>query len=294
MGILRAIIPFVCLCFVSFLGTGSIALADDPATVKVKLYATIVQGAKPLNDDRIAWSISPLGKDGTPTQEMTKASPEVQLVPGRYRFTAKLEYATAMREITVSQAAKYELPLEAGWARFQMVPNRKAKPLEENVQWQIYRYSKSGVDEARKVVEVAAPSVQFTLPPGWYSVRAKYQGIVSDMVAEVKAGTLYKYTVVAYAGKVRFSAVDSGGKALKKDVVWTIERVSKSQGGKRVPVTVDQTAAPNLMIGEGQYIVIAKSGDLVGETAFDIEATREKKVTVKLKQVNTAAAAGGG
>jgi hypothetical protein len=293
MGILRAIIPFVCFCLVSLLGINTTVLADDAATVKVKLYATIVQGAKPLKDDRIVWSISPLGKDGTPAQEMTKAAPEVQLVPGRYRFTAKLEFATATREITVSEAAKYELPFEAGWARFEMIPNRKAKPFEDNVQWQIYRYSKSGVDESRKIVELAAPSVQFTLPPGWYSVRAKYQGIVSDMVAEVKAGTLYKYTVVAYAGKVRFSAVDAAGKTLK-NVVWTIERVSKSQGGKRLPVTVDQTAAPNLMIGEGQYVAVAKSGNLVGETAFDIQATREKKVTVKLKQVSTAAAASGG
>jgi hypothetical protein len=294
MGILRSIIPFVCYGLVSLLGSGTIALADDAATVKVKLYATIVQGAKPLKDDRIAWSITPLSKDGTPAQEMTKAAPEVQLIPGRYRFTAKLEYATAAREITITDAAKYELPLEAGWARFQMVPNRKAKPLEENVQWEIYRYSKAGVDESRKVTATNAPSVQLTLPPGWYSVRAKYQGIISDMVAEVKAGTLYKYTVVAYAGKVRFTAVDAAGKTLKKDVVWTIERVSKSQGGKRAPVTVDQTAGPTLLIGEGQYVVVAKSGDLVGETAFDIEATRDKKVTVKLKQVNTAAAGSGG
>jgi hypothetical protein len=292
VGILRTIIPFACFVFVSCLGTGSIALADDPATVTVKLYATIVQGAKPLKDDRIAWSILPLEKDGTPKQEMTAAAPDVQLVPGRYRFTAKLEFATAMREVTVTQGAKYELPFEAGWARFQMVPTSKAKPIADKVQWQIYRYSKSGVDESRKVIETVAPDVQLMLPPGWYSVRAKYQGIVSDMVAEVKAGTLYKYTVVAYAGKVRFSAVDAAGKALKKDVVWTIERVSKSQGGKRIPVTVDQTASPHLMIGEGQYVVVAKSGDLVGETAFDIEAAREKKVTVKLKQV-TAAAAGG-
>lgn len=294
MGILRAVIPFVCFGFVSLLGTGNIALADDSAAVKVKLYATIVQGAKPLKDDRIAWSISPLSKDGTPTQQMTAASPEVQLVPGRYRFTAKLEFASAMREITVSQAAKYELPFEAGWARFQMVPDRKAKPLDDKVQWQIYRYSKSGIDESRKVIEAVASNVQYMLPPGWYSVRAKYQGIVSDMVAEVKAGTLYKYTVVAYAGKVRFTAVDAAGKAVKKDIVWTIERVSKSQGGKRVPVTVDQSAAPHLLIGEGQYVVVAKSGNMVGETAFDIQATRDKKVTVKLKQVTEAAAGGGG
>jgi hypothetical protein len=290
--ILRTIIPFFLLGFVSLLGPGGTVLAADAAAVKVKLYATIVQGAKPLKDDRIAWSISPLSEGATPAQEMKAAAPEVQLLPGRYRFTAKLEYATAVRELTISQAAKYELALGAGWARFEMIPDRKAKPITDNVQWRIYRYSKKGVQEAHKVVEVAAPSVQFTLPPGFYTVRANYQGIVSDMVAEVKAGILYKYTVVGYAGKVRFEAVDAAGKAIKKDVVWTIERISKSHGGKRLPVTTDQTAAPHLMIGEGQYIAIARAGDLVGEVPFDVKATREKKVTVKLKQTTTAASGG--
>ena len=289
MRILRTIIPFFLLGFVSLLGHGGVALADDPAAVKVKLYATIVQGAKPLKDDRIAWSISPLSEGGTPAQEMKAAAPEVQLLPGRYRFTAKLEYATAMRELTVSQAAKYELALGAGWARFEMIPDRKAKPINDNVQWRIYRYSKKGVHESHKVVEVAAPSVQFTFPPGFYTVRAQYQGIVSEMVAEVKAGILYKYTVVGYAGKVRFAAVDAAGKTVKNNIVWTIERISKSHGGKRLPVTTEQSAAPHLMIGEGQYVAIARAGDLVGETPFDVKATRENKVTVKLKPVNTAA-----
>lgn len=293
MRILRTIIPFFLLGFVSLLGQGDVAFAADAAAVKVNLYATIVQGAKPLKDDRIAWSISPLSEGATPAQEMKAAAPEVQLLPGRYRFTAKLEYATAMREITVSQAAKYELPFEAGWARFQMIPDRKAKPIDDNVQWRIYRYSKKGVEDAHKIYEGAAPSVQLTLPPGWYTVRAKYQGIVSEIAAEVKAGILYKYTVVGYAGKVRFAAVDAAGKSIKKDIVWTIERVSKSHGGKRLPVTTEQTATPHLMIGEGQYVVVARAGDLVGEAPFDIKATREKQVTVKLKQTSTAASASG-
>lgn len=287
MPIVRTIVSLVAFCIVASLA--STGLAADP--VKVKLQAAIVQGAKALKDD-ISWSISPIGDDGTPKQQLTKAAPEVQLLPGRYRVTAALGHATATKEITVAAAGKHELVFDAGWARFQMIPSRKAKPLEANVQWQIYRYSKSGVNESRKIVEVVAPNVQLTLPVGWYSVRAKYQGIVSDMVAEVKAGTLYKYTVVAYAGKVRFAAVDAKGKAVKKDITWTIERVGKNQGGKRLPVTTDKTAAPNLLLGEGKYVVVAKAGDLVGETPFDIEADREKKVTVKLKPVSTAASGG--
>jgi hypothetical protein len=38
-----------------------------------------------------------------------------------------------------------------------------------------------------------------------------------------------------------------------------------------------------MLLGEGKYVVVVKVGDLIGEAPFDIQATREKKVTVKLK-----------
>ena len=159
-----------------------------------------MQGAKPLKDD-IKWSIAPLSKDGTAAQEVTKASPEVQLAPGKYRVTATLGFATAARDITVAGAGKQELVFDAGWAHVQMVPSRKAKPIKENVHWTIYRFTGGGVDEKAETQRADGPSPQLTLPKGWYMVRAKYQGIVSELVAEVKAGTLYNYTIVAYAGK---------------------------------------------------------------------------------------------
>lgn len=288
MRILRPFILFLSFTLLSLPALSLAVLADDASPVKVKLQATIVQGAKALKDD-IKWSIAPLSKDGTAAQEMVKAAPEVQLLPGRYKVTATLDFAVVSRDITVAGADKFELVFDAGWARFQMIPNRKAKPIEENVQWTIYRFTKGKVDERSKLTEMMAPSPQLALPKGWYTVRARYQGIVSEMVAEVKAGTLYKYTVVAYAGKATFAAVDEKGKAVKKDVVWSIERVpNKTNGGKRVPVTTDRTASPSMLLGEGKYVVIAKAGDLVGEAPFDIQATRDKKVTVKLKPVETA------
>jgi hypothetical protein len=259
----------------------SAALADD-APVKVKFVGYIVQGAKPLNDD-IKWSIAPVSKDGTAAQQVTKASPEVQLLPGKYRVTATLGFATVTRDITVSGAGKQDLVFDAGWARFQMIPGQKAKPLQDNVHWTIYRFTKGGVDEKQKITELDAPSPQLTLPPGWYTVRGQYQGIVVEAVEEVKAGTLYKYTMVAYAGKATFTAVDTNGKTVKKGAVWTIERAAKNNGGKRVPVTTDSTASPSLLMGEGKYVVVVKVGDLIGEAPFDVKATRDQTVTVKLK-----------
>ena len=88
---------------------------------------------------------------------------------------------------------------------------------------------------------------------------------------------------MAYAGKATFTAVDANGKTVKKGAVWSIERVAKSKDGKRVPVATDSTASPSLLLGEGKYVVVVKVGDLIGEAPFDIQATRDKKVTVKLK-----------
>jgi hypothetical protein len=277
--------PFTLLlsfCLFSLSALNDAVLGRDAAPVKVKLQAAIVEGAKALKDD-IKWSIAPLSKDGTAAQEVTKVSPDVQLVLGKYRVTATLGFATVTRDITVAEAGKQELVFDAGWAHFQMVPDRKAKPIKDNVHWMIYRFTKAGVDENAKLIELTAPSLQLTLPKGWYTVRAKYQGIVSQMVAEVKAGTLYKYTVVAYAGKATFVAVDDKGKAVKKDVLWSIERVSKANGVKRVPVVTDSAASQSLLLGEGKYVVVVKAGDRTGEVPFDIKATRDTKLSVMLK-----------
>lgn len=281
MRILRPFILLLSFGLLSLSAFNSAALADD-APVKVKFVGYIVQGAKPLNDD-IKWSIAPVSKDGTAAQQVTKASPEVQLVPGKYRVTATLGFATVTRDITVSGAGKQDLVFDAGWARFQMIPGQKAKPLQENVHWTIYRFTKGGVDEKQKITELDAPSPQLTLPPGWYTVRGQYQGIVVEAVEEVKAGTLYKYTMVAYAGKATFTAVDANGKTVKKGAVWTIERAAKNNGGKRVPVTTDSTASPSLLMGEGKYVVVVKVGDLIGEAPFDVKAKRDQTVTVRLK-----------
>ena len=281
MRVLRPIILLLSFWFLSLPALNGAAFADD-APVKVKFVAYIVQGAKALTDD-IKWSIAPTSKDGTAAQEVTKASPEVQLVPGKYRVTATLGFATVTRDITVDGAGKEEMVFGAGWARFQMITGQKAKPLADNVHWTIYRYTKGGVDEKQKITELDAPSPQLTLPPGWYTVRGKYQGIVVEAVEEVKAGTLYKYTLVAYAGKATFTAVDAKGKPVKKDALWSIERAAKGSDGKRVPITTDSTASPSLLLGEGKYVVVVKVGDMIGEAPFEVQATRDQKVTVKLK-----------
>ena len=258
----------------------SASFADD--AVKVKFEAQIVQGAIALKDD-VQWSIAPLDKSGTPAQTLTKAQPELMLVPGRYRATATVGFVTATSNITITGPGRQVLVLNGGYMRLAMIPDRKGKPIDDPIQWQVYPYAKTGADEARKVVEVVSPSPQFTLAPGYYIVRSKYQGIVNEMVSEVRPGIAYKYTVVGYAGKVLLSAVDSKGKAVKSNIEWSIEKAAKDGTTKRTQVVTDKTATPKILLGEGKYVIVARSGKLVGETPIEIKQFDTKSVKVQLK-----------
>jgi len=277
---LRPLVSFACLCLLSLAATTPAVLAADP--VKIRFEAQIVEGAIALKDD-VQWSITPADQSGTPAQTVTKASPELMLLPGKYWATATVGFVTAKRDFTVSQAGRQVVVLNGGYMRLNMIPDRKGKPIEQPVLWQVYPYAKAGADEKRKIVEVVAPSPQFTLTPGYYIVRSKYQGIVGEMVSEVRPGILYRYTVVGYAGKVMLSAVDGTGKAIKSNLEWSIEKAAKDGSAKRTQVVSDKTATPNLLLGEGKYVVVARSGKLVGETPFEIKQADTKAVKVQLK-----------
>lgn len=263
-----------------FAGAGApAARAADP--VKVKFEAVIIQGAKALKDD-IKWNVSPIGGSDQKAQQVTKASPELALLPGRYRVQATLGLSTISKDIAVDKAGKQVFDFNSGYARFNMIPQRGAKPIEENIHWELYRYTKGGIDENHKLADFVAPAPQVTLPQGWYSIRGHYDGVLAETVIEVKAGILYKYTVVAYAGKVGLSAVNSKGKAVK-GVTWTIQRAAADKSGKRQTIHTDVNAAPTVMLREGKYLVTAQAGDLVGEAPLDISSGKTQKLKVELK-----------
>jgi hypothetical protein len=278
--ILQPILSLAALCLLAVAVGTSAADAADP--VKVTFEARIVEGAMPLKGD-IQWSITPFDKSGTPAQTLTKASPELLLLPGKYHATATLGFVTATKDINVAEAGRQGVVLNGGFMRLAMIPDRKGKPIQEAVQWQVYPYAKAGADESRKVTELMEPSPQLVLQPGYYIVRSKYQGIVAEMVAEVKAGILYKYTVVAYAGKVTLSAVDAKGKPVKSNLEWSIEKTAKDASAKRTSVVTNKTANPQLLLNEGKYVVVARSGNLVGELPIEIKQGNSQTFKIKLK-----------
>jgi hypothetical protein len=257
--------------------------AEAAATVKVKIEAIIVKGAKPLADP-IAWTVEPASKDGTAKQQMTSPAPEFSLVPGKYKVTAVLGNATVVKDIVVPPGGgKQIFDMNSGHARLAMQPNTGAKEITENISWEIFRYTKGEIDERLKVASFMAPAPRMTLPAGYYTVRARYQSTVTEMVMPITAGILYKYSINLYAGKVGLAAVGANGKALKDNVTWKIQRALRSKSGERETLVTESGATPTIMLREGKYVAIAESAGQVGEVAFEIVAGKTKKVKVELK-----------
>ncbi|MGH6960384.1 MAG: hypothetical protein ACREE7_07885, partial [Dongiaceae bacterium] len=221
-------------------------------------------------------------------------TPTFALVPGKYRVTGTLGNASVSRDIDVKSATRVVLDFNAGYARLAMIPARGAKLIPGKIHWEIYHYTKGAIDERLKVTEALESNPQFTLPHGFYTVRGRYEGVNAEMVMEVKAGILYKYTMNLYAGTVALSAVNDKGKSVKENVRWNIVRASKGKDGQRIPVASYSEASPSFMLREGKYVAVVNSGDLVGEVPFEIKVGKTKKVKVELKPLAAAAAAAGG
>jgi hypothetical protein len=271
--------------------TGCANAADQASALAgsadVQLQATVAEGAKPLTTP-LTWVVTRLRDGGAPGEVIatpTEAAPKLSLAPGHYVVSAKYGDAEAHEEIVVgAEDSRHVLDLNAGFIRLDMIPHAGAPVVTRDITWEVYRYAKGrGADEQLKVAEAVAPSKLFILPEGYYTLRARYAGTVADMVLPVTAGHRFNYTLNLYAGKVGLSAVAADG-AVTENLTWQIVRAAPGKDGKREVVAKSVAASPNLLLREGRYVVLARSGSLTGEAPLEIKAGNTQTVQIKLKQ----------
>lgn len=269
------------------------AQPSGPAT-DVKLSAVIAQGAKPMRD-QIFWIVARAeGTGAEVVATQTGAAPKLALAPGRYLVTAKYGDVEVRDEIAIgSEAAHHVVNLNAGVVRFRLVPNAGAPAVTDTVTWEVFAYSKAKPEDRHQITLAQAPQQEFVLPAGYYIVRARYDDTTSELVVPVEAGHTYKYTVNLYAGTVGLSALGANGKAVSEPVAWEIVRATPNAQGELETVTADVTPSRNFLLREGSYIVRAKTGDMAGESSFEVRAGKSSKVRVQLKPSTLSAAADG-
>ncbi|HEY7688487.1 MAG TPA: hypothetical protein VH835_07325 [Dongiaceae bacterium] len=269
-----SLVALVLICFTTA------AMAADP--VKVRFFAVSAAGAKPLKED-LNWVIKPAKGTGGETQKFKKPQVETELKPGDYNVTVTIDMATVTKPVKISKAGKQEIVLDIGNASFRMIPTNKGKTIQEDITWTVYKFTKGGPDEKHKVGSVVGSNPQIILPAGFYTVRGKYDSVQADVAVEIKPGIGYKYTVNLYAGKAMLTA-SANGKAVKDKITWKVMRAAKNkQGGHDVLYTTTE-ASPTLTLREGKYIVVAKAGDMAGESKLDVKEGQTAKVKVDMKE----------
>lgn len=271
--------PAGLIAFLLVFTVGAASWAADAVTVK--FHAVSAQGAQPLKDN-LKWVIEPTKGTKGDTVKANKPRVEANLVPGHYKVTVSMGLATVTKQVSVDKAGKQEIVMDTGYASFRMIPSNKGKSIDEQITWTIYRYTKGGPDLNQKVGEVVGPNPQVTLPAGFYTVRGTYEGVQADVVAEVKPGIGYKYTVNLYAGKTTLSA-SAKGKAVK-DVTWKIMKVLKNKKGVQEVLYTSTEASPTVTLREGNYIVTAQSGDMAAEGKLAIAEGKTNKMKLELKE----------
>ncbi len=75
---------------------------------------------------------------------------------------------------------------------------------------------------------------------------------------------------------------------MKKDVSWQIVREKPGADGSYQLVTTSTEAAPQLMVREGNYLVVARQGDLWGMQKISIKAGRITAAKVKMQKAEGA------
>jgi hypothetical protein len=169
-----------------------------------------------------------------------------------------------------------------------MIPNSGRSAITDPIGWQVFTYSKGVTENGQLVAEKTGPNATFNLPAGSYVIRAAYKGTQSDLVIPLAPNQSYTYTINLYAGNAKLSAANVGGTTLKKGVSWQIVRAKPSADGSYQLVTSSADASPQLLIREGNYLVVARQGDLWGTEKLSIKAGRTTTVKVKLKKAEGA------
>jgi hypothetical protein len=164
-----------------------------------------------------------------------------------------------------------------------MIPNSGRGFITEPIDWKVFTYSKGVTENGQLVAQKNISSASFTLPAGSYVIRAGYKGTQSDLVIPLAAGQSYNYTINLYAGQAKLTAMKPTGPARDK-VEWKVVREKPGVDGKYQLVAVSTDASPQILLREGNYLVIGRVGDLWGVQPLAIKAGRITTTTVTLKR----------
>lgn len=203
------------------------------------------------------------------------ATARLELVPGQYVVHVAYGRAQATDTLDVQEGSNDKaLILDAGGLRLNAaITGDVAIPINL-LRFDIFS---SGNEADRTLVSqnVSANDI-LTLNAGTYHV-VSYFGDVNAVVRadlRVESGELTDATLYHRAAQISFKLVTQAGGEAVADVEWTV----KTAGGDTVFSNIG--AFPATVLGEGDYLVLAKQGETVYSREFSVQPGQAREIEV--------------
>ncbi|MGV3491112.1 MAG: hypothetical protein ACO1OG_07290 [Devosia sp.] len=244
----------------------------------VTLVARITEDGNALPDG-VTWRVFETRTDAAGdlilAQKSDEATARMQLVPGDYVVHLAYGRAQITDTLTVTEGENTkQMILDAGAMRLNAaITGDVAIPINL-LRFDIFT---AGPESTRtQVAQNLSPSDIVTLNAGTYSI-VSYFGDVNAVVRadlRVEPGQLTEATLYHKAAQVSFKLVSEAGGEAIADVDWTV----KTADGQTI--FTNTGAFPSTVLGEGDYLVLAKRGEQVYNREFQVQAGAPREIEV--------------
>lgn len=95
-----------------------------------------------------------------------------------------------------AQANQQFAALPSGQVRLQIISRGNNQTFNSPVQWTVLTFGRNSAGQREQVAKETSPTLELSLPAGWYVVHAIAGNSRIKHTIEVTAGRLYKYSLV--------------------------------------------------------------------------------------------------
>jgi len=252
--------------------------AEAAALVQLSLSAAYANENKPILSG-IVWRVLVEDAGGAPARIVARSEqpdPTFNLEPGSYVVHAAYGFASGWKRVTVPASGRLadKVTLSAGGLKLGgVIIDRPIPP--QLLQFAVF-VPLAGNSEGRLVADKVSPGDILRLPEGTYHVVSTYGDANAIRRADVKveSGRLVEATLFHRAAKATLKLVATpGGEAFAGTAFSVL-----TPGGDVIREAIG--AFPEVILAEGEYVLIARQGQQVHTHEFRIEAGLDRDIEV--------------
>ena len=271
-------LALVLAALMAFVGMAPLVRAQESiAPSELNLIAHL-EGEKAQIASGLIWRIYSDPTDGTPARfviDSADASPTFKLPPGAYIIHVTYGLAGTTRRIVLgAQSAREDIVISAGALSFAATVSDNPIPADR-VSFAIY--VAVGTDpEGRLIIDNIKPGVIVRLPVGIYRIVSRYgdTNAIASADIRVEAGKLIETTLRHRAATVTLKLVNKLGGDAYAGTTFSV----LTPGGDTIRDLVG--AFPQLILAEGDYILIARNGGRVFTQEFKVRSGFDQDIEI--------------